>query len=77
MKMVILTPCVTRILSCELRNIEGKERLRIKDDNVIVFNRPKFWVGSGGTVWASEFMQIRHTESLHFTAEPNENLELN
>ena len=42
MKMVILTPCVTRILSCELRNIEGKERLRIKDDNAIVFNRPKF-----------------------------------
>ena len=34
-----------------------------------------FGVGSAGTVWDPEFMQMRHTESLLFTAEQNENLE--
>ena len=50
MKMVNVTPGVTRIFSYKLRNNEGKEQLRIKDDNAVVFNHPKFWVGSAGTV---------------------------
>ena len=34
-----------------------------------------FCVGSGETVSASEFMQMRQTESLLFAAEQNDNLE--
>lgn len=69
MKMVNVTPGVTRIFSYELQTIDGKEQLKMNDDNAIVFNRPKFWIGSGGTVWASEFMKMRHNEPLLFTSD--------
>ena len=48
--------------------VHKKKKRKIK-------NRPKFWVGSGGPVWTYEFMQMRRTESLIFTAEQNDNLE--
>ena len=38
MKMVNLTPCMTRRFSYKLRNIVGKKKLKIKDDNAIVLN---------------------------------------
>ena len=50
MKMVYLTPGMTRRFSYELRNIEGKKKLKAKDDNAIVFNRLKFWIGNGARV---------------------------
>ena len=50
MKMVYLTPGMTRRFSYELRNIEGKKKLKVKDDNAIVFNRLKFWIGNGARV---------------------------
>ena len=58
MKMVNVTPGMTHRFSYKLRNIEGNEKLKIKDDNAIVLNRLKFWIGIGATVWAFEFMKI-------------------
>ena len=51
MKMVNVTPCMTRRFSYELRrNIVGKKKLKIKVDNAIVLNRLKFWTGNGARV---------------------------
>lgn len=50
MKMVNVIPCMTRRFSYELRNIVGKKKLKIKDDNAIVLNRLKFWIGNGARV---------------------------
>ena len=47
MKMVNLTPCTTRRFSYKLRNIVGKKKLKIKDDNAIVLDPLKFWIGNG------------------------------
>ena len=35
----------------------------------------KVWIGSEGTVWSSQFMQMQHSESLLFTAEQKDNVE--
>ena len=48
--MVNATPGVSRIFNYDLTTIDGKNELKMIDDNAIVFNRPEFWVGSGGTV---------------------------
>ena len=69
MKMVNVTPDVTRVFSNELINFEGKEQLTIKDYNAVIFNRPKFWVKSFETLWASEFLQMQRIESVFLTAE--------
>ena len=47
MKMVNLTPYTTRRFSYKLRNIVGKKKLKIKDDNAIVLDPLKFWIGNG------------------------------
>ena len=75
MKMVNVTPGLNRIFSYELRNIEEKEQLKIKDDNAIAFSCPKLRVECGGAVRTSEFMQMQHTQSLLVTAEENYKLE--
>ena len=69
MKMVNVTPDVTRVFSNELINFEGKEQLTIKDYNVVIFNRPKFWVKSFEILWASEFLQMQRIEYILLTAE--------
>ena len=68
------TRCNSNIF-IRIKKIEGKEQLKIKDDNAIAFSCANFWVRSGGKVWTSEFMQMRCSELLLFTAEQNENLE--
>lgn len=62
-RMVNATPGVNRIMTFELQNVNSDIKIRIADDNTVVFNRPKFFVGSSGSVWASEFMELRCQES--------------
>eukprot|EP00794_Sanderia_malayensis_P016502 gene16502-18142_t len=48
---------------------DGKPNLKLTDSDVVVFNRPKHFVGSNGSVWASEFMRLRCYQQLswHFS----------
>jgi len=44
---------------CIKCNTTGKEQVVLKDDNSLVTVRPKFYIGSSGSVWASELVFLR------------------
>jgi hypothetical protein len=67
--MVNVTPGTHRVMSKEVININGKEEIRLINDTTFVFARSKHFVGSSGTVWASEFMSIRNEEPQLFEAD--------
>ena len=67
--MVNVTPGTHRVLSKEVININGKEEIKLTNDTTFVFARSKHFVGSSGTVWASEFMCIRNEEPQLFESE--------
>ncbi len=50
------TPGVNRIMSYEIDTIEMKDHLKMIDTDLLVFNRPKHFIGSSGSVLASEYM---------------------
>ena len=55
-----ITPSAHRIFSKVGEIINGVEKLITDEDNHIVFVRPKFYIGSSGTVWASETVNLRY-----------------
>ena len=57
--MVNVTPATHRFMTKQLRNVDGKIETEIMDDACYVFARPKFFQGSSGRTWASEFIHIR------------------
>ena len=57
----------------ELRQIDDDTKIKISKDNTVVFNRPKSFVGSSGSVWASEYMRLRFEEPRLFLASENNN----
>lgn len=63
LNLVNATPGVSRFMTYGLmKDGNGKDVIKIEDSDVIVFNRPKAFVGSSGSVWASEYMRMRHTD---------------
>ena len=58
--MVNITPGTYRIMSKKITTIDGNDEIEIVEDARYVFVRPKYFVGSSGSVWASEFMRLRH-----------------
>ena len=64
--MVNVTPATHRFMTKQLRNVDGKNETEIVDDVCYVFARPKFFQGSSGRTWASEFMHIRIEEPHKF-----------
>ena len=57
LSMVNATPGVNRVMNFELQEIEGEQKVKMTNDETLVFNRPKYFVGSSGTVWASELFR--------------------
>ena len=49
------TPGVNRMISYEVEEIDSKDQLKLTDSDVIVFNRPKYFIRSNGSLWASEY----------------------
>ncbi|CAB3978158.1 RNA-directed DNA polymerase from transposon X-element [Paramuricea clavata] len=58
LRLVNVTPGVNRIMDFELKDDDNETKIKMTDDNTVVFNRPKHFIGSNGSVWASEFMQL-------------------
>ena len=56
--MVNVTPATHRFMTKQLRNVDGKIETEMVDNVCYVFARPKFFQGSSGRTWASEFMHI-------------------
>ena len=40
----------------------GSQKIKFDEDDTVVFNRPKYFVGSSGSVWASGYMRLRVVE---------------
>ena len=47
-------------MSYEVEEIDSKDQLKLTESDVIVFNRPKYFIGSNGSGWASEYMRLRY-----------------
>ena len=62
--MVNVSPSGYRVMEKRVKKINGKCETEIIADSCYVFVRPKYFLGSSGTVWASEMMQLRQ-EALH------------
>ena len=75
--VVNVTPATHRVMTKETLNIDGKEEIKIVDDLALVFARSKHFVGSSGTVWASEFMTIQHEGPICWNLESPWNISLN
>lgn len=60
-KLVYQTPGAHRIFTKSSTMSDTKEKLVTEDDNHFVFVRPKAFVGSSGTVWASETIRLRQS----------------
>ena len=58
-KMVYQTPAAHRIMEKEVVEVDGKPTLSTSSDHHIVITRPKAYVDSGGSTWASESVRLR------------------
>lgn len=58
-RKMYITPSAHSIFSKIGETIDSTEKLITDDDYHFVFVRPKFFIGSSGTVWASETMNLR------------------
>ena len=63
--MVNITPGTYRIMSKKIQEIDRQQEIEITDDATYVFVRPKYFLGSSGSVWASEFMRLRYDKVRH------------
>lgn len=58
-KLVYQTPSAHRIMTKKIDDIDGKKRLVVEDDKHVVVVRPKAFVDSSGSSWASEIVRLR------------------
>ena len=57
---VYITSATHRFLEKEGEIVRDEEQLFSKTDQTFVVVRPKFYVPSDGTTWASDYMRLRH-----------------
>ena len=62
-EQVYVTPSTHRIFSKESKVIDEREVFIMPEDDSFVFMRPKAFVGSSGTIWASDDMELRATRA--------------
>ena len=55
-----VTPASHRIMNKEVIEVEGQQKVKLTDEQSFVFFRPKYYVGSSGTVWTNEQFSIFH-----------------
>ena len=68
--LVNATPGVSWFMKYEvIKEDQVKEIIKIVESDVVVFNRPKAFVGSSGSVWASEYMTMKQSDTVLFSAE--------
>ena len=59
---VCITPSSFRIMRWKTEVIDGKTELILSDDRSLVTIRPKFCIGSSGSIWASEQLRIYYKQ---------------
>lgn len=59
-KLVYITPAAHRIFTKKGSIKDDEETLKTDEDHHFVYVRPKATIGSSGSVWASEIVDLRH-----------------
>ena len=57
LNMVNATPGVNRVMNFELQEIKGEQKVKMTNDETVIFNRPKYFVGSSGAVSANKLFR--------------------
>ena len=66
---VYQTPSTHRILHCESKFVDNEEKVVSTGDSHYVFVRPKAYIDSSGTTWASETVTLWHLMPVDFEVE--------
>ena len=64
--MVNVTPSTYRIMTKQVKQIDDTQETEILTDACYCIVRSKYFLGSSGSVWASEFMRLRYEEPHKF-----------
>ncbi|XP_070539440.1 uncharacterized protein [Ptychodera flava] len=64
-----ITPASHRIMTKECTLVNSEEKLTTREDQSIVFMRPKYYIGSSGSTWMNEQMEIRSMEPTLYEVE--------
>ena len=67
--MVNCTPGTFLFMEKFIEDVDGKETFRTDWQQAVVVVKPKYFVGSSGTVWASHLMDIKHKEPQMYESE--------
>lgn len=54
------TPASFRLIKQHIENIQEKDELMSDQDQNLVIIRPKYFIGSGGSLWASDYMRLSY-----------------
>ena len=54
------TPSSFRVMTWKTENVKGEEKLIKEADQSLVTVRPKFYIGSSGSRWSSDLLQMRY-----------------
>lgn len=54
------TPASFRLIKQHIENIQEKDELMSDQDPSLVIIRPKYFIGSGGSLWASDYMRLSY-----------------
>ena len=71
--MVNVTPSTYRIMTKQVKQIDDTQETEILTDACYCFVRPKYFLDSSESVWASEFMRLRYEELHKFDVSNGEN----
>ena len=66
------TPASFRFIKQHIEKIEGDNELITNQDQTVVTIRPKYYIGSSGSVWASDYMRLYHELPLLFQENPTD-----
>ena len=67
--MVNCTPGTFLFMNKQTQFIDNEESIKTCDQQSVVITKPKYFVGSSDTVWASHLMDIKHKEPSLYEAE--------
>lgn len=64
------TPASFRLIKQHIENIQEKDELMSNQDQSLVIIRPKYFIGSGGSLWASDYMRLSYEVPKLFQESP-------
>ena len=63
---IYIKPSSFRLVEGHLQSIDGSQKMIHDFDQTLVMVRPKHYVGSSGSTWASDYLHLRWTPQQMF-----------